>query len=154
MEEKKESFTFKFKDSWHDIIKFLDVSDLFNLELVNRELREKINNAYIQRNNDNKLSIEEKYKKNKRVNKKKFFEYYMNSFINFGVGDIEFNNEIENSKNQEYDSNKKTDYKEGKSEKVDTKEGKGDKGEASKINPQIIDESNTAIERENRIFYK
>jgi len=153
---------FKFGEIWREIIKYSDMSDLFNLELVNRELKEKINNFYFQRNNDNKVAIEDKYKKSKRENKKKFYEYHMNSFITFGVGDIEFSNEDENREKSKYEEAYDPNHSKKKLEKVEKvdkgdkvdKVDKGDKGEGNKISPKLIEARFTAEKEDNRIFSK
>ena len=169
MEQQKEGCTFNFKDNWHEIIKFLDISDLFNLELVNRELRDKVNNAYSKRNQDNKIIIEEKFKKNKRVNKKRFFEYHMNAFINFGTADIEFNNEAGKCREDDEDKEKERERqreREGEKEKdkdkdKDKKRKKSDAEKSqqqtnipNKIAPKLIEDRYTAKESLNRLFSK
>ncbi len=140
METKPANCNFNFKETWRDIIKFLHVSDLFNLELVNRDLKEKVNSVYIKRNQNNQVLLEDKYKLNKKMNKKLFFKYYMNSITNFSVGDIEFKGEPEKGKDEEKPKN--------------SSNNNSKKELPQKMNPTLTEDRYTAKEFENRIFYK
>ena len=86
----------------------------------------------------------------------------MNSFITFGVGDIEFSNEDENREKSKYEEAYDPNHSKKKLEKVEKvdkgdkvdKVDKGDKGEGNKISPKLIEARFTAEKEDNRIFSK
>jgi hypothetical protein len=105
--EKKSSLTHK--DLWNNIFPFLEMSDYFNLELSNRNLKNIINTYYQLKTKNLTNST---FQKN---TKKIFFSVYKNSFVVFNVRDefnsLEESEQIkstnEDNKNYEHKNSKK-----------------------------------------------
>ena len=86
------------KDCWNEILDFLDINSLLNIELVNKKFEEQLVYYYLtkeknisQNNNNNDKHLVTNYKQ-------KFISKYFNYIVEYSLNDLEFFNDDEENK--------------------------------------------------------
>ena len=85
------------KDCWHEILDFLDINSLLNIELINKKFEEQLMYYYLTKeknysqNNNNDKQLVTNYKQ-------KFISKYFNYIVEYSLNDLEFFNDDEENK--------------------------------------------------------
>ena len=85
------------KDCWNEILDFLDINSLLNIELINKKFEEQLMYYYLTKeknysqNNNNDKQLVTNYKQ-------KFISKYFNYIVEYSLNDLEFFNDDEENK--------------------------------------------------------